>query len=70
MPENETIFAVRRMPDGTLFVDWHPDIHAIIDENGKDTDRILEIAEELLAAAEEELASLDDGLSVAMEGQP
>jgi hypothetical protein len=52
----EIIFAVRRLPDGSLWVDWHSDLYPVLDENGKDTDRVIDLAEEFLAAANEEAA--------------
>lgn len=52
MPENnEVIFAVRRMKDGTLWVDWHKSLYGVIDASGKDTDKLIDMAEEMLAEA-------------------
>lgn len=49
-----TLFSVVEMfdKDGRYFmVDWHPDLHALLDElspNGELTDKIINFAEELL----------------------
>lgn len=50
----KTLFSVQQLADGTLYVDWHPDLYHAVDPDGKDTDRIMEIAEELLCAKNEE----------------
>lgn len=47
------IFAVRRMQDGILWVDWHRSLYDVIDANGKDTDKLIDMAEELLEEAGE-----------------
>ena len=54
MPEgSDIIFAVRRMPDGTLWVDWHKELYEVIDANGKDTAKLIDMAEEMLGEAKE-----------------
>lgn len=52
MPEeSDVIFAVRRMQDGTLWVDWHKSLYDVIDANGRDTDKLIDMAEEMLESA-------------------
>jgi hypothetical protein len=46
--DDDIIFAVRRMADGTLYVDWHKSLRDVIDEDGKDTDKLIDLAEEML----------------------
>lgn len=44
----KTLFSVLQAEDGTLQLDWHPDLYPVIDDNGADTDHIIDFAEELL----------------------
>lgn len=46
----KTLFAVMQSADGTIYVDWHPDLYSAVDPDGKTTDRVIDIAEELLSA--------------------
>lgn len=48
----KTLFSVIQAEDGTLQVMWHPDLYPRLDSvspNGEMTDRIIDIAEELMA---------------------
>ena len=53
MASQRTIFSVVEVigSDGKpfLWVDWDPDVRETIDANGKDTDRVIDLAEEFLA---------------------
>lgn len=56
MPEPKMIFTVMQFADGTLYVDWSPELQGAVDPDGKDTDRVIDLAEEFLATANEEAA--------------
>lgn len=61
MSEHKTLFSVIQTTDadGNSFfqVDWHPDMYPILDEiypEGKMTDRLIDLAEELMATDDED----------------
>lgn len=54
MPEPKALYTVMQLADGTLYVDWCPELQAVVDPDGKDTDVVLDNAERLLNIANEE----------------
>jgi len=54
MPTNRTILSVIEVtPDAGspfFYVDWHPEIMDRVNTDGKDTDKILELVDDILAA--------------------
>lgn len=49
-----TIFTVLQLDDGTFYVDWSPDLYHLVDPDGKDADRAIDLAEEVLGRENEE----------------
>lgn len=58
---HKTLFSVIQTTDAQghslCHVEWHPEILALVDENGEDTDPLIDFAEELLSR---ETADEDD----------
>lgn len=54
MAEPTTVFTVLRLEDGTLYVDWSPDMYPVVDPDGKDTDRVIDLAEDILGRTNED----------------
>jgi hypothetical protein len=56
MATNRTILSVIEVtPDvgpPFLYIDWHPEIMGRVDPDGKDTDAILDLIDEILAPAD------------------
>ena len=53
MAERKILFSVVQESDNTLAIEWHSDLYPVLDEilpNGEMTDRIIDIAEEILEA--------------------
>lgn len=55
--KRKTLFSVIQGSDGVLEVDWHRDVLRVVDMDGKDTDPLIDLAEELLERVETEDAS-------------
>lgn len=52
MTQGKTLFSVLQSDDGIIQVDWHPDLYPALDvlsPNGEVTDRVIDVAEELLS---------------------
>lgn len=47
--KRKILFSAIQCDDGTIQMDWHPEIYPWVDENGKDTDYVIDFAEELLS---------------------
>lgn len=46
--KRKILFSVIQGADGILEVDWRRDLRCVIDDDGKDTDPLIDMAEELL----------------------
>ena len=46
--KRKVLFSVIQGSDGVLEMEWHPSLRPVLDDSGKDTDKVLDLAEEFL----------------------